>query len=636
MNAHSMPFTRIINGDTGAAEHYHVPKYQREYSWGKAEWQQLLDDIEENNPGYFMGSIICVNDSQLPMPGAERIFEVVDGQQRLTTLSLLMMAIYAKLKAHFDETPFDNPDDKDEVDSTIRQLKAKLVKKKNIDDSHPNETGGWKEDNKVCFLRIQPSSQSSNLDDFKYLLGELRIIKKREKTKYLGNRLMSKAFHFFKTNTVNSVNGLLALATRISQLNFVLISVSSQADAFTLFETLNNRGVPLSAIDIIKNKVLSEMEKQHKTDIDESYDRWQEIVRAIPVPTEQERFLRQFYNAFRWDKDVRVEGQPMAIKSRIIQIYEALIKANANGIFTRLGQAADIYGKLLKPEASDLEPELRDRLADLTNVNAAPAFTVLLYLFSLKPTQLEGPDFLANAVELLRKYYVRRNVTDFPGTKVLDRSHMELVQACQDQLSQSKLTIAYFRDKLFAPGLFATLPTFESTLRGPMYDTNVIMTRYLLVKLDESYQTREYRPDLWERTTESKFVWTVEHVLPQTESISDEWVNALAPGDRAKAASIHEAQVHRLGNLTLSAYNSKLATASFAKKQQLQTTSKQASNSVRIGYLNGLALNKIDFSVDSKQYSLADAPTWNATMIEARTDRLVQELLNLHRVHGVD
>ena len=90
MQAHDMPFTKLINVDQGAREHFHVPKYQREYTWKKWQWEQLLNDIEDNDPGYFMGSIICVNDSQSITAGDELIFEVVDGQQRLTTLSLLL------------------------------------------------------------------------------------------------------------------------------------------------------------------------------------------------------------------------------------------------------------------------------------------------------------------------------------------------------------------------------------------------------------------------------------------------------------------------------------------------------------------------------------------------------------------
>src|SRR5690349_19142575 len=97
MTAISYPYSKIINIDQGAREHYHVPKYQREYTWGRLEWEQLLQDIDENDPGYFMGSLICVKDGDV-VPNDEIIYEVVDGQQRLTTLSLLIMAIYGRLK----------------------------------------------------------------------------------------------------------------------------------------------------------------------------------------------------------------------------------------------------------------------------------------------------------------------------------------------------------------------------------------------------------------------------------------------------------------------------------------------------------------------------------------------------------
>jgi uncharacterized protein with ParB-like and HNH nuclease domain len=77
---------------------------------------------------------------------------------------------------------------------------------------------------------------------------------------------------------IDQLPGLLKLLEKINQLMFVQITVGSQADAFTLFESLNNRGVPLSAMDIIKNKMLAQMEKKHAVDIDESFERWQSLV----------------------------------------------------------------------------------------------------------------------------------------------------------------------------------------------------------------------------------------------------------------------------------------------------------------------------------------------------------------------
>jgi uncharacterized protein with ParB-like and HNH nuclease domain len=105
----------LINVDQGAREHFHVPKFQREYSWKKWQGDQLLNDIDENDPGYFMGSIICVNDAQSIGVGDEIILEVVDGQQRLTTLSLLLAAIHSKLVAAIDHYQPADDEDKEEA-----------------------------------------------------------------------------------------------------------------------------------------------------------------------------------------------------------------------------------------------------------------------------------------------------------------------------------------------------------------------------------------------------------------------------------------------------------------------------------------------------------------------------------------
>lgn len=637
MIAHSMPFLRIVSSDQGAQEHYHIPKYQREYTWGKWNWERLLEDIDENDPGYFMGSLICVKDSDPTGPGDQIIYEVVDGQQRLTTLSLLMMAIYERLSELQDSCVFEDQEDEQDFQNALSSLRNKLVKKLREGEFRKDQPGGWIEQSKMCFLRVQPSTQNRNLEDYLYLLGKIGLIKSREKPRNLGNRSITRSWRFFLDEIPDDVKGLLALVSKINQLNFVYISVTSQADAFTLFETLNNRGVPLSAIDIIKNKMLAEMEKQHQIDIDASYEQWQEIVSAVPDATGQERFLRHFYNAFRWDQTVRVDGIPRAIKSKIIAIYESLIKKHAQSIFDRLRDMAVLYGTLMLPEESTLANQVKRQLVDLARVNAAPAYQVLLYLFSLPKTSFAQPDFHSRAIDLLQKYYVRRNVTDFPGTRDLDQGHMDLVQACQERLnSGNKLTFEFFRDKLLIPGRFASKDVFDKALRGGMYSSNVLMTRYLLVKLDETHHSREYSPDLWARDDGDKYIWTVEHILPQTDSIPDAWVKMIADGDCKEAARIHEQQVDRLGNLTLSAYNSKLSTAAFEKKQALAEKRKVHGQEIWIGYRNKLALNDLTFKVDGANISLATAKKWTAESIEARTNCLVDMLLKMYQFEGVD
>jgi Protein of unknown function (DUF1524) len=106
-------------------------------------------------------------------------------------------------------------------------------------------------------------------------------------------------------------------------------------------------------------------------------------------------------------------------------------------------------------------------------------------------------------------------------------------------------------------------------LEGPIYIENAGMARYLLIQLDLLHHTREYQPDLWARDDKERFIWTIEHVLPQAEKLPQHWIQMIGAGDPVKASAVQEKYVNRLGNLTLSGYNSDLATSSFEKKQQL-------------------------------------------------------------------
>src|SRR5699024_4315050 len=98
---------------------YKIPKYQREYTWGINDWDALFNDITENDYGYFLGSYICVNNRSLN----ETILEVIDGQQRFSTLMLLLTALYDKLSEHKAEMDDDDQND-------LANLRCELANKK--------------------------------------------------------------------------------------------------------------------------------------------------------------------------------------------------------------------------------------------------------------------------------------------------------------------------------------------------------------------------------------------------------------------------------------------------------------------------------------------------------------------------
>jgi hypothetical protein len=297
-----------------------------------------------------------------------------------------------------------------------------------------------------------------------------------------------------------------------------------------------------------------------------------------------------------------------------------------------LTKSATIYGKLLR---SDFGSKLlANHLTELDRISSAPAYLVLLYLFLLDGKVLEA-GAREQIVDLLARFFIRRNVTDKPPTRQIDQALIDLVESCAARIkSGNKLEFQWFVDELMKNARPASIEEFKVALGGNIYDSNVGMARYVLIQLDHIHHSREYKPDLWARDDKGRFVWTVEHVLPKAEKLPDHWVKMIAEGDRQKAADLQDKWVHRLGNLTLSGYNSDLGTTSFEKKQKLSKDRNILGHKIDIGYRNNLFLNSLAFKTKAAKYSLADAPYWDAQMIEARTNVLVDMIADANLLPG--
>jgi len=158
--------------------------------------------------------------------------------------------------------------------------------------------------------------------------------------------------------------------------------------------------------------------------------------------------------------------------------------------------------------------------------------------------------------------------------------------------------------------------SFHSKLIGPIYRENYGVTRFILCDLAEQAMNIETMTDLWAKSGDN-FIWTIEHIFPQGETIPKEWVNMVAEGDYEKAKAIQEEYVHCLGNLTITGFNSTLSNKSFEEKRD--RTDRQG---MYVGYRNGLSLNNDLLEVDS----------WNKEHIEQRTEKLVAQILELYRM----
>jgi hypothetical protein len=154
---------------------------------------------------------------------------------------------------------------------------------------------------------------------------------------------------------------------------------------------------------------------------------------------------------------------------------------------------------------------------------------------------------------------------------------------------------------------------FRKCLEGSVYSENTKVVRFILFSLEEKTRTRENWVDLWEKSNR-KNTWTIEHIFPQGENIPQSWVDMIAGGDKDNAVDLHAKYVNRLGNLTISKYNSNLGNESFNDKKY-----RKDENGKYVGYLNSLYLNE----------ELSKVDNWDIESINSRTSKLVEETLKL-------
>lgn len=552
-------FTQFLNPNE--TKIYTIPIYQREYSWKQEHCEALLNDIQENDPNYFIGSIIWVENTN----------EVIDGQQRLTSLNLLLVAIYNRMCAFVDD---------EDINVKKSSLKRMIVSDKKT--------------------RLVPQKQGKNKEDFEYLLNSEIIKVPAAKPSNYGNRRISKNYNCFKEYVDKlDVNKTIQLFDKICGLTFISASVDDAQTAFILFETMNNRGMALSAIDLIKNSYLS------RTDDEDSISNWESLIEILGNESNQEQFLRNNYNAFRSEYNgltLPLSNNPKygiankATRSNVIKIYSYLVDRKDFMEFLTLNAK---YNSLLTGEEKvqiDVSDGLKNIFKNFRNANATAAFMLLLYFMRNQIIFGYDDSQMLDLFELTLKFFIRRNLTNNPSTGALPQIMMNIIERI-NQLNKKefvdvrKILLDVYQNKT------SSNDAVNEILYGDIYDTNRDMARYLLCSLCKFEDNNEKKfIDLWEKK-DDKYIWTIEHILPEgnkdATNTPKEWVEMIKKGDE-KYKDYSNEQVyalvkdyrHKLGNLTMTGYNSSLGNKKFSDKKD-----RYDSKNEKIGYNNGLSLN---------------------------------------------
>ena len=601
---------------------FEIPRYQRVYQWRRHDWERLYNDLTENESGYFLGSLLFVRgkDKGIQFP----VYEVIDGQQRLTTISILLIAWYSVYKENLEHPS----QDKTQYES--KQYRKLLNKLDDVEDYLIVQQHNKNRDKEsVPMSRLSPQPQGMNYDDYLALLSDrsVELLPASKKPPYMGSRRISDCYLYFRgaleediKKTENSIEKLQEILLKITSAILVSIVVPSQADAFTLFSALNDTGVPLSSIDLIKNHLIAKIDKTGIS-TNSAYDEWRKVMENLKDNQNiAERFFRQTYNAFRkkfnipYRKDSVLEYPlgSIAIRSTMLQIYKKIIDKDPNDFIERMKELSGIYSQLIDPSQSEYSDRLVKGLADLIHIEATPSYVLLIHLLSERKALQLDDELLAEIVEILVCFFVRRNLTDVPPTRDLVRIFMEVIDTIETDTLKSFAIRNIVLNKVINTSVSDDL--FEQKLRGSIYSMNYGVTRFILCSLAEKQMNKEFHPDLWERNKkDNKYIWTVEHIFPEGENIPGDWVKMIANGDSTLAKVLQKEYVHTIGNLTLTGFNSNLSNKPFIYKRDYQ------KDGVYSGYKNRLSINK---GLDNKK-------EWTIDDIKIRTDTMVKDTLKI-------
>lgn len=499
------------------AAQFVIPIYQRTYSWGPKECQQLWDDIiragkNDAVPAHFVGSIVYV-EKGLYQVSSQSPLLVIDGQQRLTTVTLLIEALARRLG---DTEPIDG-------------FSAKKLR--NYYLLNPLEDGEKRY--KLVLSQTDKTTLMAVLDQ--------HPLPKDHSLRVSAN------FDFFERQLAGNSPAVEPLCRGLAKLIIVDISLNRDQDNPQLiFESLNSTGLELSQADLIRNFILMGLETQLQTKLYEQY--W----RPMEVNFGQEAYASEFDSFMRHYLTVKTGEIP-----NVRAVYDAFKQYARSGQVTSTEQlVADIrtYAGHYCAMALGSEPDadLKAAFHDIRELRVDVAYPFLLELYHDYSTGTLPKADLLRAARLIESYVFRRSVCGIP-TNSMNKTFATFGRALKkDRYLES------------IEAHFLLLPSYR---RFPGDDEfrREIQTRDLYNFRNRSYWLRRLENhDRKERVYIDEY--TIEHIMPQNENLSAEWKAELEP----EWEQVHATFLHTLGNLTLTGYNPELSDRPFAEKQKMK------------------------------------------------------------------
>lgn len=557
----------------GASNKYIVPVYQRHYSWRAEQIETLFNDIANEDSGYYVGNLLINTE--------EGHDSIIDGQQRLTTLSMLLLGLYSNMKSIANK-PETSEDIKALLYQDIGDIKRQLLVDSNIETP-----------------RLQLLDKDQEI--FKSLLQQLAG---QKIAPGYGNYAFFKRYKYIEDNLLSDMTAHQLhdfYQNKLNKIELLQISVPNLNDAYQVFASLNSKGVPLTPLDLLKNIYLS----KHGDAV-----KWQKLsdvfVTDNDQPDEQKmtRFVQNNYDAF------ETESVSSLTKGKIVKSYQRLFDKNGAEYIDKLIERAKVYMKI-----DTDSPEYTYSLAGLAKLDATTSYPFLLNVLVNQVEYQIDESQINQVIRMVINLFIRRNFVLTPKASNLRSAFSGMRKDITDNKFRGENLVSYIARKINV--IMPSNQQFENALNEGIYDKNVHTTRFLLISLERKFGNYFHNgnPDSLDDYKGNKLRWSIEHILPQG-NLPKYWVDIIGAGNESVAEENQRKNVHRLGNLTLTPYNSGLGQKTFQEKLLY----KDPSNDAKVGLTLPLFLN------DSIQKNVKE---FNIESIEQRNNELIQKVLEI-------
>ena len=511
MQAINNPLLALLDG----RKQFVIPAFQRDYSWTSEQCEQMWNDIKRagngDMGGHFMGSIVYVAGST----GA--VFNswlVIDGQQRLTTLTLLLTA----LRDHIRETDWEGPE------PTPEQIDRYCLK---------NDLERGDRSYKLILRRHDDETLRSLVDG----KDSVDVTNRSD--------LVVEAYENFRQLLRSSEGDVEMIYRGIGRLNIVDVNLDPRVDNPQLvFESLNSTGVDLTETDLIRNYLLMGLPEPEQTRMYESY--WSRLEALFrEAGSSPDSFLRDYLAV---QQKTTTQARADRIYVEFKEYWQPSDVEALERLLADMVRLARYYVSFLKPERINSN-SIRAEMGQVRRLGSAHAIIVTRLYESYEEKTLTHDEFV-KSLKLIGSYLVRRSVIGMQ-TRGYWSTFARMAHAIRGDHPFESFQVALARQSY----RFPSDREFASAIQErELYGLRVCW--HVLSQLENAGQA-EPSP-----TGE----YSIEHVMPQSISEVPKWKQML--GDDWE--EVHQNWLHRLGNLTLTAYNSTYKNRPFDEKKTIK------------------------------------------------------------------